>query len=121
MNKIIILNNKKCQFVSDDANLIKKLHYHLSFKLAGVEYTPAYQNGWSGITYLLSKNNKFNYGLLSNVKKFLDDKKIIYTVEDKRSIKTSVAKLDISENLKKHNLIPREHQVRICETARKVD
>ena len=71
MSKITILDNKKCQIVSDDSKLLKKLHHFLSFKLAGVEYMPAYKNGWSGITYLLSKSNKFNYGLLEKVNQML--------------------------------------------------
>src|ERR1700690_2641906 len=117
MSKIIILNNKKCQIITDDIDLLKKLYNYLSFKLAGVEYTPAYQSGWNGITYLLSKTNKFNYGLLNKVKKFLEDKNETYFIEDKRSPKTISTELDISDNLKKYNLIPRAHQIKICEAA----
>src|SRR5271166_959884 len=113
MTKLLILDNKKCQIVSEDAALLKKLHHYLSFKLAGVEYTPAFQSGWSGITYLLSKTNKFNYGLLTKVKSFLEEKGVVYTVEDRRVPKIVNPELDISDNLKKHNLIPREHQLRI--------
>lgn len=117
MTKITILDNKKCQFITDDADLFKKLHNYLSFKLAGVEYSPAYQNGWSGFTYLLSKAGKFNYGLLSKVKLFLDNKGILYTVEDKRKAVIINPILDISSALEKHKLIPREHQIRICDVA----
>ena len=85
MSKIIILDNKKCQIVSDDADLLKKLHRYLSFKLTGIEYTPAFQNGWNGITYLLSKSNKFNYGLLNKVKLFLSDNNIVYTINDRNN------------------------------------
>ena len=113
MNKIIILNNKKCQIISDDLDLLKKLHRFLSFKLAGIEYSPAYQNGWSGITYLLSKANKFNYGLLEKVKSFLIDNNHIFTVEDKRLPKSLIDSVDLSDKLKEHNLIPRDHQIRI--------
>lgn len=121
MHKIIILNNKKCQFISDDDGLVKKLHNHLSFKLNGIQYTPAYQNGWSGITYLLTKGNKFNYGLLNNVKQFLENKKEEYSIEDNRIAKIINSELDISNNLKKYKLIPREHQIRIADTACNVD
>ena len=55
MDKITILNNKKCQIELDDVDAYKRLHRHLSFKLAGVEFTPAFVNGWSGITYLMTK------------------------------------------------------------------
>ena len=68
--KISILNNKKCQISGLDDKLNRKLYHHLSFKLLGAEYSAAFQNGWSGYTYLLSKHNKFNYGLLEKVKLF---------------------------------------------------
>ena len=121
MTKIIILDNKKCQIVSDDELLLKKLRRFLSFKIAGIEYTPAYQNGWDGITYLLSKANKFNYGLLAKVKLFLEYEGIDCPVEDKRTLKILNPELDISARLKKHNLIPRDHQIRICEAALSTD
>jgi superfamily II DNA or RNA helicase len=121
MTKIIILDNKKCQIVSDDELLLKKLRKFLSFKIAGIEYTPAYQNGWDGITYLLSKNNKFNYGLLAKVKLFLEYEGIDCLIEDRRALKIFNPELDISVHLKKHNLIPRDHQIRICETALSID
>lgn len=117
MSKIIILDNKKCQIVSDDADLLKKLHRYLSFKLTGIEYTPAFQNGWNGITYLLSKSNKFNYGLLNKVKLFLSDNNIVYTINDRRSSKIVAPELNISDNLKAHNFIPRDHQIKICQAA----
>jgi len=121
MNQIIILDNKKCQFVSDDEKLFKLLYQHLSFKQAGIEYTPAYQNGWSGITFLMSKGGKFNYGLLTQVKTFLDQRDIEYQIQDKRLPKTVNPELDIFHNLKKHNFIPREHQTRIVEAAYATD
>lgn len=117
MNKIIILDNKKCQILSDDLNLLKQLHRYLSFKLAGIEYTPAYQNGWNGITYLLSKNNKFNYGLLKKVEIFLKEKNIPYIMEDKRFPKSFSSELNIEGNLNKYKLIPREHQTKICQVT----
>jgi superfamily II DNA or RNA helicase len=119
--QIVILDNKQCQISSDDEKLLKSLHSYLSFKLTGIEYTPAYKNGWSGITYLLSKNGKFNYGLLNKVKIFLDKKGLTYQVQDNRSPKISQPELDISENLVQHNLVPREHQLRVCQTACQVD
>lgn len=121
MNKILILNNKKCQFITDNEVLFKLLYSYLSFKPPGVEYTPAYQNGWNGFTYLLTKNGKFNYGLLKKVQIFLDVKNENYTVEDKRKPITKNIELDISINLKENNLIPREHQNRIVTAALSTD
>lgn len=117
MNKIVILNNKKCQIITDDLQLLQKLKKFLSFKAAGVEYTPAYKNGWNGITYLLSKTNKFDLGLFNKVKIFLEDQKNNFIIEDLRSIKTINKPIDISEKLKKINMIPRDHQLRILKAT----
>lgn len=117
MSRILILDNKKCQIISDDIAILKKLHNYLSFKLTGIEYTPAYQNGWNGITYLLSKSNKFNYGLLNKVELFLKGRNIDYIVEDRRSPKIIIPELDIRNNLQKCKLIPRDHQIKICQAA----
>lgn len=69
-----------------------------------------------GHTYLLSKTNKFNYGLLNKVKLFLTKENIEFTVEDKRAPKSKSVELDISDKLKEHGLIPRDHQLRVVET-----
>lgn len=119
--KITILNNKKCHISGLDDKLNRKLYHHLSFKLLGAEYSAAFQNGWSGYTYLLSKHNKFNYGLLDKVKLFLENNNINFSLEDKRVAKTLVQEIDISDNLKKYNLVPREHQVRILDAMLKTD
>jgi hypothetical protein len=118
---INILNNKKCQIEGLDDKVVRKLYHHLSFKLLGVEYSAAYQNGWSGYTYLLSKNNKFNYGLLQKVKAFLNKENIEFSVEDKRQDKVINEELSILDNLKKYNLIPREHQEKIIEAMLSTD
>ena len=117
MNKITILNNKKCQITIDDLQVLQKLKRFLSFKVAGVEYTPAYKNGWNGITYLLSKTNKFDIGLLDKVKIFLKEEKTNFTIEDLRSAKTINAPINIIEKLKKIKMVPREHQLRIVSAA----
>lgn len=113
-SKIIILDNKKAQIISEDPSLLRRLRVFLSFKMSGVEYTPAFKNGWSGITYLLTKNNSFNLGLLEKVKGFLLKNKAEYTIQDKRKNKSLNESIDLSINLNKYNLIPREHQLRIC-------
>jgi superfamily II DNA or RNA helicase len=118
MNKIITVDNKYSQFVaSQDSyfNAVKKL---LSYKEPGVEYTPAYRNGWNGIIYLMDKNGYFLSGLQSRVEEFLKDMGIPFTKEDKRKdISNENPPLDISHNLKKLNLIPRDYQERIVESC----
>ena len=113
MNKIIILDNKKCQVVSEDTSLINNLKKFLSFKAAGVEYTPAYKNGWNGITYLLSKSNKFDFGLLNKVKEHFYNEGEEYEVEDKRISKTKSIQFNILPRLQELGLEPRDHQNRI--------
>src|ERR1700686_2955612 len=55
MLKILILNNKTCRVVDATEEIIKKLKRLLSFRQIGVEYSIAFQNGWSGVTYLLNQ------------------------------------------------------------------
>jgi superfamily II DNA or RNA helicase len=121
MTKIVILDNKKCQIETANEVLLNKLRNHLSFRLAGVEYSAAYQNGWNGITYLVGKTGKFSYGLLTKVKLFLEKMNESYSVEDKRKPKNNNVELDIQNNLVKYNLIPRDHQIRICNAAVNTD
>lgn len=121
MSKLIIINNKKCQIVSDNDSLIKKLRSFLSYKAIGVEYSAAYQNGWSGITYLINKNNIFGLGLLSKVKEFLTKNNEAFTVEDKRKPKQIVSELDLNDRLSKLGLTPREHQLKILKLTEEYD
>ena len=117
MNKLTICDNKYCKFTAQDDKTLNLLRRHLSYRQSGVEYSAAYKNGWNGITFLMNKKGVFYSGLLENVKSFLDEQKIIYEIEDKR-ITTSINKeLDISEKLKKLNLIPRDYQERIVKAC----
>jgi superfamily II DNA or RNA helicase len=117
MNKITILNNKECQLFSDDEKLIAKVKRFLSFRAEGVEFTPAYQNGWNGITYLLTKQNKFNFGLLKKVKDFLTENHYEFEINDLRKSIQINQSIDISTRLKELGMIPREHQERILKAT----
>lgn len=117
MNKVIVHNNKYAQFVSDDENIFKKLRNFLSYRMAGVEYTAAYQNGWSGMVFLMDKKGHFLLGLLKKVQWFLNKNNIIYTEEDLRTPIIVNEELDISEKLKELGLIPRDYQERIVQAA----
>lgn len=112
-NLIIILNNKKCQLSLDNEKLFHRIYNHFSFKPHGVEYTAAYQNGWNGITYLITKGGKFNLGLIEKMKLFLNNENVEFVVEDRRQPKILSKELDISKKLIEYDLIPREHQIKI--------
>jgi superfamily II DNA or RNA helicase len=117
MSKIVIHNNKACQFVSDDELFFKKLQKHLSYKMAGVEYTAAYKNGWNGVTYLINKKGFFFIGLLNFVKEFLNDNHIVYDTEDLRSPKIINDPIDLTAKLESMKMIPRDYQERIVDSA----
>lgn len=117
MNKIIIRNNKACQFVTDDEALLRVLRSNLSYKEAGVEYTEAYKNGWNGYTYLVSKKGMFYYGLLDKVEQFLKDHNAEYEIDDERPPITFNKPINISKTLKKIKKIPRDYQERMHDAA----
>lgn len=81
--------------------------------MAGVEYTPAYKNGWSGITYLLDKTGKFNSGLYTKVAEFLKENNIDFITEDLRTIQVKNKPIDISKKLESMKMIPRDYQIDI--------
>jgi len=117
-NQIIIHNNKFCQFITSDTKLFNSLKSELSYKIAGVEYTTAYKNGWSGITYLIKDDGYFYTGLLFKVKRFLNEKEIVFIEKDNRDkYNNSDNSINIDEKLKSLNLTPRNHQIQIVEAA----
>lgn len=117
MNKLIISNNKKAKIVLDDETIFNKLRNHFSYKLKGVEYSAAYQNGWSGITYLIDKKGTFLSGLVPKVKNYLKNKGIKLEEEDLRDPLVIEQECDISARLKELGLVPMEHQKRILEAS----
>jgi superfamily II DNA or RNA helicase len=117
-NKIIIHNNKFCQFITNDSKLFNSLKSKLSYKISGVEYTLAYKNGWNGITYLIKDDGYFYTGLLSKVRHFLDEKEIVFIEKDNRDkYNNNDSSINIDEKLKSLNLTPRNHQIQIMEAA----
>lgn len=116
--KIIIHDNKYGQYITTDTKNFNKLRNLLSFKTAGVEYTAAYKNGWSGINFLLDKNGYFLVGLLPRVIKFAEDSQVPFTLIDKSEKNHTINdSIDLSEKLKNLNLLPRSYQNKIVETA----
>lgn len=117
MSKITILDNKKCKIDLDDKDFIHKVFKLLSFKQEGVEYTQAFKNGWSGVTYLINKKNEFPLGLLSKVEDFLKQENVPYIVEDKRKPIPPEHEIDIEAKLAKINRKPRDYQMRVVNAA----
>ncbi len=118
MNTITILNNKYCNLdPSSNKELSYQLWQLLSFKMQGVEFTQAYRNGWDGIVRLMDKKNNFPLGLLNKVENYLMNNNINYQLADKRLPIIPNKELDISANLKKLNLVPRDYQINSVELA----
>ena len=115
--EIIVNNNKFGKVVTDDEKKFNKLRNYLSFKPAGVEFTPAFKAGWNGITYLLDNNGNFLLGLLDKVKAFLEKNKINYTLIDNRPSLSKNESIDLSDKLKEFKFSTREYQQRIVDAA----
>lgn len=117
MNKIIILNYKQCQLITEDKQLFNAIKNLLSYKMPGVEYTQASMNGWNGITYLLSAKGVFNFGLLPKVRRLLKERGELFSEEDLRPKFLQNKPIDISANLSKLNIVPRDYQENIVNTC----
>lgn len=117
MNKLIIHNNKFAQLVTEDSTLFNKVRNFLSYRLAGVEFTAAYQNGWNGMTYLLDKKGYFLLGLIKKVRWLLNKSNVIFVEEDLRKPVIENSEIDISERLKELGLVPRDYQERILQAC----
>ncbi len=120
MSKIIILNNKSGQVETEEEHL-KKIKKICSYKQPGIEFTPGFQMGWSGIIQLINKKNQFALGLVKTIENYFIENNILYSIEDRRATIVDNTPLDISENLKKINMTPREHQLRILESVKNLD
>lgn len=107
---ITILNYKTCKFTTNSNVILKKIKTLLSFRAVGVEYTPAYKNGWDGITYLINKNRIFRIGLLNIVKNYLIEQNIPFVEKDLRVASKPATSIDLSERLQEMKLIPRYYQ-----------
>ncbi len=118
-NKLIILDNRYCKLETTDSTFLNILRKNFSFKPEGIEYSPAVQAGWDGITYLINKKNEFPLGLLDNFKLLALEYNIIYSIEDRRAENIPYVKMDISHNLDKLKMVPRDYQVRAVEEAMK--
>lgn len=115
--EIIIDDNKYAKLVTKNEKLFNKIKHLLSFKAAGVEYTPAFKSGWNGITYLMDKKGYFLIGLLDNVLSYLQDNKINVVLTKKHISISNNKEIDISKALKDNNFDIRDYQHRVVNAA----
>ena len=117
-HKIIIHDNKYCQFLTQDTKIFNSLRSFLSYKEVGVEYTQAYQNyGWDGITFLMNKKGFFLSGLLNKSRNFLKENNIDFEEEDRRSKIINCPELDILTKLQTLSMTPRDYQNKIVDVC----
>lgn len=116
MSKIIIKDNRYAKLEEEDLVFLGKVNKLLSFKMVGVEYSPAYRNtGWDGTTYVMNKKKEFPLGLLSTVINYYTENNREIKVEDLRKPCNVVKPLDISKNLIKYGKTPRDYQTEAVE------
>src|SRR5271166_1347237 len=126
MAKIVIAGNYSKIVDEPDIEFLAKLDKHLSFYVIGAEHTAAFKGymsqgkwvRWDGWKKLMTSKLTFATGLAERVQKFYADHGINIQVEDVRKPKTPNTPIDISHNLKKLNIEPRDYQI---ETANLVD
>lgn len=115
----ILVGPKYCKIQDEnDTDFLSKLDKHLSFKYIGAEYTPAYKMfHWDGKEYLLSKKLTFMTGLLDYVKEFYNSNNKQLDIIDKRLPFVIGKEIDISNNLKKLNIVPYDYQNKSVELS----
>ncbi len=120
MNTITLINQKIGKVSCEDEDLFNKLKNKLSFRLAGVEFTPAFRNGnWDGMTYLINNKNQFPIGLLDKIKQFFKDNNEDFTLEDLRKPIVYADPINLDEKLKSIKKIPRDYQVEAADCVLK--
>lgn len=116
MSKLIINNNRCAKIDEADKSFFKRLNDLLSFKMEGIEYSPAYKNyGWDGITRIINKQKEFPLGLVSTVQDFYRDNGVELVIEDNRAPVEFEPPLDITTKLKELGKTPRDYQLEMAE------
>ena len=116
MSKIIILNNNYAKLEEVDDKIFKNVNNLLSYKLIGIEYSPAYKNsGWDGTTYIMNKKREFPLGLINTVKNYYLENNLNFQIEDNRKPFEPVRSLNISEKLNQLGKNPRDYQLEAVE------
>jgi len=115
MSKIIINNNRYAKLEEEDAAFLSKVNKLLSFKPAGIEYSPAYKNtGWDGVTYVMNKKKEFPIGVINTVLDFYKENQKAIELVDQRPAYKASKPLDISKKLKEMNRVPRDYQEEVA-------
>jgi superfamily II DNA or RNA helicase len=115
MSKIIIKDNRYAKLEEMDLVFLGKVNKLLSFKMTGVEYSPAYKNtGWDGTTYIMNKKKEFPLGLIKMVKDFYSENNKDIIIEDLRKPFEANSPIDIVTKLKSMGKTPRNYQEEAC-------
>jgi superfamily II DNA or RNA helicase len=120
MSKVIILNNNYAKLDEPDDKVFRDINNLLSYRLTGIEYSPAYKNsGWDGTTYVMNKKREFPLGLLDTVKNYYAENNLNFEVEDIRKPFQLNTPLNISEKLKQIDKVPRSYQQKVADLVLK--
>jgi hypothetical protein len=129
MSKIVISGNYSKLVEETDLEFLALLDKHLSFYVIGAEHTAAFRgfmsNGkwvrWDGWKKLMTSKGVFASGLVERVKDFYKKYERLLEIEDIRSAKSLNTPIDISHNLKKLGLEPRDYQIEAANLVDKYD
>ncbi len=128
MTKLHLYNNS-CQLSDEDDPLIlQALDAELSYKIPGMEFSRAckgYINNrgehvmWDGVKHLLSSSLRCAPGFRNRIIEFYQQHKPLEIVDNRTSNPPN--KIDIENNLKILNLIPRDYQIAAANAAVNTD
>lgn len=76
-------DSSNLKIITQDKNLILKIHNHFSYFVDGYMFMPLYKMGrWDGKNHLFDFANKeLPYGLLDELKQFCDERGVVYNVQ----------------------------------------
>jgi len=127
----ILVNNKYCKIDGEkDWSFLKSLDKHLSFKVAGAEYTPAFRGTygpdgkfykWDGIKRILTNKLVFPSGLLERVIDFYKENGREVQVLNISKPKSVGIPLNITDKLKSIGKEPYDYQLQVLDKIKQYD